>query len=217
MPQVFFINSSELSAVQQIALNRKGKGFVIVVTTPCGDDWHEQGIFIDEDVARAQNALRHFGEDQKKSLLGFIATHSKNVFESLRECVERRDKIEIIGQVVCPDDFASLIKSVEPFVSDKEEAVPLGGSEEWSTTLVSDRVFVFTGTLTISRDEATRLVEECGGVVATNISKGATDYLVAGDKPGSKLDKAKKLGIQILTPDEFFDLISEASGGEFEE
>jgi DNA ligase (NAD+) len=60
------------------------------------------------------------------------------------------------------------------------------------------KTFVITGTLDAwSRDEAKRLIEERGGKVTSSVSS-KTDYLVAGDAPGSKLDKARELDVEIL-------------------
>ncbi|HEX2128488.1 MAG TPA: NAD-dependent DNA ligase LigA [Solirubrobacterales bacterium] len=60
------------------------------------------------------------------------------------------------------------------------------------------KTFVLTGTLpTLSRDEATKLIRRAGGKVTGSVSKN-TDYLVAGDSPGSKLAKAEEVGTEIL-------------------
>lgn len=67
--------------------------------------------------------------------------------------------------------------------------------------------FVFTGELaSISRDEAKDKVRALGGDASGFVSK-KTDYVVAGENPGSKLDKAKKLGVKILTESEFLKMI----------
>jgi DNA ligase (NAD+) len=72
---------------------------------------------------------------------------------------------------------------------------------------LSGRVFCFTGGLsTMSRDEAKLLVEQRGAKTSASITKTVTD-VVAGAKAGSKLDKARKLGIAILDEDEFRALV----------
>lgn len=63
---------------------------------------------------------------------------------------------------------------------------------------LAGKTFVLTGTLpSLTRDEATRLIETAGGKVSGSVSK-KTDYVVAGSDPGSKLDKAQALGVTIL-------------------
>ena len=70
------------------------------------------------------------------------------------------------------------------------------------------KTFVFSGALNdYTRDQAKTLIEERGGKVSSSVSK-KTDYLVAGDDPGSKLDKAEKLGVEVIGEAEFKDLIS---------
>ena len=60
------------------------------------------------------------------------------------------------------------------------------------------KTFVLTGTLPeLSRDEATKRIRSAGGKVTGSVSK-KTDYLVAGDSPGSKLAKAEEVGTEIL-------------------
>jgi DNA ligase (NAD+) len=69
--------------------------------------------------------------------------------------------------------------------------------------IFAEKTFVLTGTLlTLTRDEATAKIEAAGGKVTGSVSK-KTDYVLAGADAGSKLDKAKELGIQILDEAEF--------------
>ncbi len=69
------------------------------------------------------------------------------------------------------------------------------------------KTFVFTGGLkTLSRSEAESKVESLGGKASSSISK-KTDFVVAGDDPGSKLDKARALKVKVLTEDEFLELL----------
>ncbi len=73
---------------------------------------------------------------------------------------------------------------------DGEKSLPLGG-----------KIFVITGTLpNLKREEAKALIEKAGGKVTGSVSK-KTDYLLVGDKPGSKLDKAQKLGVVQIEED----------------
>ncbi len=70
-----------------------------------------------------------------------------------------------------------------------------------------EKVFVITGTLPgFSRDQAKQLIEANGGKVTDSVSKN-TDYLLLGEEPGSKFDKAKKLGVAIIGMDELTRLL----------
>jgi DNA ligase (NAD+) len=67
--------------------------------------------------------------------------------------------------------------------------------------------FVLTGTLPgLSRDEAKNRIEAASGKVTGTVSK-KTDYVVAGEDAGSKLDKAQKLGIKVITEQQLLDLM----------
>jgi DNA ligase (NAD+) len=75
---------------------------------------------------------------------------------------------------------------------------------------LAGKTFVLTGTLpTLSRDEAKALLEAAGAKVAGSVSR-KTDFVVAGAEAGSKLDKARELGIAILDERGLRDLLSAA-------
>jgi DNA ligase (NAD+) len=68
------------------------------------------------------------------------------------------------------------------------------------------KTFVLTGTLpTLTREEATAKIEAAGGKVSGSVSK-KTDFVLAGAEAGSKLDKAKDLGVKILSEAEFLEM-----------
>ena len=79
-----------------------------------------------------------------------------------------------------------------------------------TSTALAGKTFVFTGSLKgLSREKAKELVVSLGGTATSTVSK-KTDYVVAGEDPGSKFDKAKSLGVAILDEEGFLKLIREA-------
>ena len=74
---------------------------------------------------------------------------------------------------------------------------------------LAGKTFVFTGGLDqLTRDEAARLVEERGATVSSTVSR-KTSYVVAGRDPGSKLDQARKLGVSILSEEDFSAMLAQ--------
>jgi DNA ligase (NAD+) len=81
------------------------------------------------------------------------------------------------------------------------------GNKKERGTKLAGKTFVLTGTLSrYSRDEAKKMIEDAGGRVSGSVSK-KTDYVVAGTDAGSKLDKAKELGVEVVGENEMEALI----------
>ncbi|TWU45772.1 DNA ligase [Novipirellula aureliae] len=96
------------------------------------------------------------------------------------------------GSTTLKELAAAGVDLTQPIDANEAEKGPLSG-----------KTFVVTGTLAhYKRDEIKRLIERLGGRASSSISKN-TDYLVAGDKAGSKLEKAKKLGVEVLSEEAF--------------
>jgi DNA ligase (NAD+) len=87
-------------------------------------------------------------------------------------------------------------------LSEDAKAIPAGGQP------LAGKTLVVTGTMVkYDRDGIEALIKELGGKAAGSVSK-KTDFVVAGEKAGSKLDKAKELGVKVLTEDEFLAMVN---------
>ena len=83
----------------------------------------------------------------------------------------------------------------------------LNNNENYKETAFKNKNVLVTGTLaSYKRDEVKELLDNLGANVVSSVSKNL-DYLIVGTDPGSKLEKAQKLGITILDENEFLDLL----------
>jgi len=80
---------------------------------------------------------------------------------------------------------------------------------EEAEKILEGKTFIFTGRISMPREEAKGIVERLGGNVASSVSK-KTDYVVAGEEPGSKLAKAEKLGVKVIDEAEFREMVKGA-------
>jgi DNA ligase (NAD+) len=147
--------------------------------------------------------IRHVGEEtalllsQTFGSLGNVAAASiddltdiDGIGATVAESI-RKWQTDVVEQ----DKLQRLLRYVT-ITSDKAQSASLTG-----------KTFVLTGTLsTMDRDEAKRLIQSNGGKVSGTVSK-QTDYVVAGDNPGSKLGKAESLGVSVLDEDQFRELV----------
>ncbi|MDN5324630.1 MAG: ligase [Thermosipho sp. (in: thermotogales)] len=139
-----------------------------------------------------------------------LAEHFKNIDNLSKATFEELTSIEGIG----PEVARSII---EYFKNEKtkeiiEKLKKAGVNLEYKETKKSDKLkgltFVITGSLkNYTREEVKEIIEQLGGKVASTVSS-KTDYLIVGENPGSKLEKAKQLGVKIINEEEFEKLIS---------
>ena len=157
------------------------------------------------------NLLTALGiRDVGKSVAALLAEHFMNIDAMIKASEEDIASIEGIGNVIARSVY-------EFFQNDEnlhliENFRALGFNMSISNSAMIDdkfhgKVFVFTGTLSsMTREQAGERVMALGGKVSNSIS-AKTDYLVAGDKTGSKLQKAEKFGVKIINEQEFMQLI----------
>ena len=153
--------------------------------------------------------IRHAGEYIAK----LLAKNFKNI-ESLKKASEEDlMKIEGIGPEVAASTAGFFkqkgnILVVEKILAKGVKIEELRTKPGKVKEEISGKVFVFTGTLeSMARSEAEKKVEELGGRATSSVTKN-TDYVVIGKDPGSKADKAKELGVKIISEEKFLKLIS---------
>ncbi|HHZ11420.1 MAG TPA: NAD-dependent DNA ligase LigA, partial [Acholeplasmataceae bacterium] len=138
-----------------------------------------------------------------------LSQHYSSFDELMRASVEELASIKDIG-------FATASNVVAYFRDNRdliEELKALGidpKAEKLATSsLLSGKTFVLTGKLpTLTRDEASALIEKYGGNVSSSVSK-KTDFVLAGEDAGSKLVKARELNVRIIDEEEFRKMIGE--------
>lgn len=144
--------------------------------------------------------IRHIGERTAKILannFGSIDNISKATEEEIKSIHEIGPKIaQSVAKFFKDKKNIELINKLKKaglqFESEKKKN-PGKINEN-----VNNKIFVLTGTLeNYKRDEAQKIIEDLGGRVSSSVSK-KTDYVLAGSEAGSKLDKAKELGVNIL-------------------
>jgi DNA ligase (NAD+) len=151
-------------------------------------------------------SIRHVGEATAKALADHFGDVEKVVAASEEELREVRDVGAEVARAIV--EFFAEPRNREQVRRLLEAGVRPLAQKRAGGKLTGKR-FVFTGGLEgVSRHEAQARVERLGGAVASSVSKNV-DYVVAGEAAGSKLKKAKELGVTILSEREFLDLVGE--------
>lgn len=165
-------------------------------------------------LGRLLNALsiRHVG--QRVAVI--LADEFGSMDRLAAASIEELNAVEEIGEIIAESvheflhgDFGSQIIARLKAVGVKMTSDRPPKAERKSGPL-DGKTLVVTGTLqNYKRDEIKKLIEEHGGRASSSVSK-KTDFLVAGEKAGSKLEKAEKLGVKVLGEDEFAALIGDS-------
>src|SRR3954466_12073842 len=130
----------------------------------------------------------------------FLAEHFGDLVALEKAGEEELQQVEEVGPRIAKSivEFFAEPKNRELVEELRAAGLTLKGKKKERGTKLAGKTFVLTGTLAnYSRDEAKKLIEDAGGKVAGSVSK-KTDYVVAGADAGSKLDKAKQLGVAVV-------------------
>ena len=145
-----------------------------------------------------------------KETAGVLASEFGTLENLKNASIEELSKVEGIGEIIAQDIFEFFrnpenIKMLEELKSlNVEPAPPIQNVSD----KLKGKTFVLTGTLkNMTRDEASEKIKQLGGKTSSSVSKN-TSYVIAGENAGSKLDKALKLNVIILTEDDFLEMIS---------
>ncbi|MFQ5484895.1 MAG: NAD-dependent DNA ligase LigA, partial [Desulfobacterales bacterium] len=151
--------------------------------------------------------IRHVGEH----MAGILADKYRNLKNLSNATADDLRSIEGIGPVLAeslPEFFRqnenqAIISQIFGF------GVQIVDQDFKKRDVLKGKVFVVTGTLSMTRSDAQNLIEKAGGNVTSSVT-GNTDYLVVGKSPGSKLDRARELHIDIIDEDALKRLIGES-------
>ena len=151
--------------------------------------------------------IRHIGERNARLLaehFGRIEAISKTSEEELAQSGIGQVAAGSVYQFLHSKDGQETIKDLRHLgvtLSERPTTMPA------TTQKLSGKTVVVTGTLhTYTRNQVEELIHQLGGRAASSVSR-KTDYVVAGEHPGSKLDKARRLGVKVLDENEFLHVI----------
>jgi len=130
----------------------------------------------------------------------FLAEHFGSMEALENASVEELQNVNEVGPRIAESivEFFSIAANRKLVERLREAKLTLSGEKKRRGTQLAGKTFVLTGTLAhFTRDEAKKMIEDAGGKVTGSVSK-KTDYVVAGADAGSKLDKAKELGVKVI-------------------
>jgi DNA ligase (NAD+) len=140
----------------------------------------------------------------------FLAEHFGSMDHLINASEEELQQVDEVGPRIASSILEFFAEPSNRKLVERLQAAGLTftGKKKERGTKLAGKVFVLTGTLVnYSRDEAKKLIEDAGGKVTGSVSK-KTDYVVAGAEAGSKLDKAKELGVSVIDEKEMEKLLA---------
>ena len=149
--------------------------------------------------------IRHIGAKAGK----LLAERFGDIDAIMNATLEQLEAIEGFGSILAESvyEFFSLESTHQIINNFKELGLNLKSLKEVKDNRFTGLTFVLTGTLpTLSRKEASDIIESFGGKTSSSVSK-KTSYVLAGEEAGSKLDKANALGIKVIDENEFNEMI----------
>ena len=162
------------------------------------------------DLYRVLNGLgiRNIGVKAAKS----IAKHFKNIDNIMAASYEDFIQIDDVGEIMAKSicEFFSQEQTKDLIEKLRENGVNLDCLEDDITdNRFEGKIFVLTGALDkYSRKEAEEIIEKFGGKTSSSVSKKTT-YVLSGEESGSKLTKARELGVQVISEEDFENMIKE--------
>ena len=139
----------------------------------------------------------------------FLAEHFGSMDALMEATEEELQQVNEVGPRIAQSiaEFFAEAKNRDLVKKLREAGLRFSGKKKERGTKLAGKTFVLTGTLErYSRDQAKKMLEDAGGRVSGSVSK-KTDYVIAGSDAGSKLDKAKELGIPVIGEKEMDELL----------
>jgi DNA ligase (NAD+) len=130
----------------------------------------------------------------------FLAEHFGSMDALMKASQEKLEEVNEVGPRIAQSivEFFQEPRNRDLIEQLRKAKLTFTGKKKQRGTKLTGKTFVLTGTLAHhTRDEAKKLIEDAGGKVTGSVSK-KTDYVVAGSDAGSKLDKAKELGVPVI-------------------
>lgn len=153
--------------------------------------------------------IRHIGAKAAK----LVADNMHNIDNIMSAGIEDFTAIDGFGNIMAESifEFFSLPQTKSLVEKFKKIGLNMESKTVVNDTRFSGKIFVLTGTLpTYKRNEAAAIIENFGGKTSSSVSK-KTDFVLAGEEAGSKLDKANALGVKVIDEAEFNEMIGKSN------